>query len=115
MDRTSYQTAYGGQFAGGDLATTLLPPTIPGHIDFDLYPNGQDHKGDLDAAKKSLEACGQPNGFATNIAYRPERPKEKATAEAFQQALSRVGIKLTLKPYPQATTSPNTAASRRSW
>jgi peptide/nickel transport system substrate-binding protein len=101
MDRTSYQTAYGGQFAGGDLATTLLPPTIPGHTDFDLYPNGQDHKGDLDAAKKSLEACGQPNGFATNIAYRPERPKEKATAEAFQQALSRVGIKLTLKPYPQ--------------
>jgi peptide/nickel transport system substrate-binding protein len=101
MDRTSYQIAYGGQFAGGDLATTLIPPTIPGHIDFDLYPNGPDHKGDLDAAKKSLEACGQPNGFATNIAYRPERPKEKATAEAFQQALGRIGIKLTLKPYPQ--------------
>jgi peptide/nickel transport system substrate-binding protein len=101
MDRTSYQTAYGGQFAGGDLATTLIPPTIPGHIDFDLYPNGPDHKGDLDAAKKSLEACGQPNGFATNIAYRPERPKEKATAEAFQQALGRIGIQLTLKPYPQ--------------
>jgi peptide/nickel transport system substrate-binding protein len=101
MDRTSYQTAYGGQFAGGDLATTLIPPTIPGHIDFDLYPNGPDHKGDLDAAKKSLETCGQPNGFATNIAYRPERPKEKATAEAFQQALGRIGIKLTLKPYPQ--------------
>ena len=38
---------------------------------------------------------------STNIAYRAERPKEKATAEAFQQALSRVGIKLTLKPYPQ--------------
>jgi peptide/nickel transport system substrate-binding protein len=100
MDHTSYQTAYGGQFAGGDLATTLLPPIIPGHTDFDLYPNGPDHKGDLDAAKKSLEACGQPNGFETNIAYRAERPKEKATAEAFQQALGRVGIKLTLKPYP---------------
>jgi peptide/nickel transport system substrate-binding protein len=101
MDRTAYQTAYGGQFAGGDLATTILPPNIPGHTAFDLYPNGQDHKGDLDAAKKSLEACGQPNGFETNISYRAERPKEKATAEAFQQALSRVGIKLTLKPYPQ--------------
>ena len=101
MDRTAYQTAYGGQFAGGDLATTVLPPSIPGYQAFDLYPNGQDHKGDLDAAKKSLEACGQPNGFETNIAYRPERPKEKATAEAFQQALGRIGIKLTLKPYPQ--------------
>jgi peptide/nickel transport system substrate-binding protein len=101
MDRTAYQTAYGGQFAGGDLATTVLPPSIPGYQAFDLYPNGPDHKGDLEAAKKSLEACGQPNGFETNIAYRAERPKEKATAEAFQQALSRVGIKLTLKPYPQ--------------
>jgi peptide/nickel transport system substrate-binding protein len=101
MDQTAYQAAYGGQFAGGDLATTLLPPVIPGHADFDLYPNGQDNKGDLEAAKKSLEACGQPNGFETNIAYRTERPKEKATAEAFQQALSRVGIKLTLKPFPQ--------------
>ena len=101
MDQTAYQAAYGGQFAGGDLATTVLPPVIPGFSKFDLYPNGQDHKGDLDAAKKSLEACGQPNGFETNIAYRAERPKEKATAEAFQQALSRVGIKLTLKPYPQ--------------
>ena len=30
----------------------------------------------------------------------PRRPKEKATAEAFSR-LSRVGIKLTLKPYPQ--------------
>jgi peptide/nickel transport system substrate-binding protein len=101
MDRTGYQTAYGGQFAGGDLATTILPPSIPGYSKFDLFPDGPDHKGDLDAAKKSLEACGQPNGFETNIAYRAERPKEKATAEAFQQALGRVGIKLTLKPYPQ--------------
>lgn len=101
MDRTAYQTAYGGQFAGGDLATTIMPPNIPGYQAYDLYPNGQDHKGDLEAAKKSLEACGQPNGFETSIAYRAERPKEKATAEAFQQALSRVGIKLTLKPFPQ--------------
>jgi peptide/nickel transport system substrate-binding protein len=101
MDHTGYQTAYGGQFAGGDLATTILPPNIPGYAAFDLYPSGPDHKGDLEAAKKSLEACGQPNGFETNISYRAERPKEKATAEAFQQALSRVGIKLTLKPYPQ--------------
>ena len=91
MDQTGYQTAYGGPFAGGDLATTILPPMIPGYQAFDLYPNGQDHKGDVEAAKQALTKCGQPNGFATNISYRAERPKEKATAEAFQQALSRVG------------------------
>src|SRR5919112_2981082 len=36
MDQTGYQTAYGGVFAGGELAKTILPPQIPGHVDFAL-------------------------------------------------------------------------------
>jgi len=100
-DRTGYQTAYGGPLAGGEIATTLLPPNIPGYQKFDLYPAGADNTGDVAKAKEALAACGQPNGFETNIAYRAERPKEKATAESLQQSLARVGIKLTLKPYPQ--------------
>jgi peptide/nickel transport system substrate-binding protein len=100
-DRIGYQQAYGGEFAGGQIATTLMPPQIAGYQKFDLYPSGADNKGDLDKAKAALVACGQPTGFATNIAYRAERPKEKALAESLQQALARIGIQLTLKPYPQ--------------
>ncbi|MFJ2032615.1 ABC transporter substrate-binding protein [Streptosporangium sp. NPDC087985] len=100
-DKTGYQAAYGGEFSGGQIATSLLPPSIPGAEKIDLYPSA-DGTGDLAKAKEHLAACGQPDGFETNIAYRAERPKEKATAEALQQSLARVGIKLTLKPYPQA-------------
>jgi len=100
-DRTGYQAAYGGPLAGGEVATTLMPPLIPGYQKFDLYPAGSDNKGDVDKAKAALTACGKPDGFSTNMAYRAERPKEKATAESLQQALGRVGIKLTLQPYPQ--------------
>jgi peptide/nickel transport system substrate-binding protein len=78
-----------------------MPPTIPGYQKFDLYPAGADNTGDVAKAREALAACGQPNGFETNMAYRAERPKEKATAESLQQSLARVGIKLTLKPYPQ--------------
>ena len=78
----------------------IMPPQIPGYQKLDLYPAGADNKGDVDKAKAALTACGQPNGFATNMAYRAERPKEKATAEALQQSLARVGIKLTLKRLP---------------
>ena len=99
-DKTGYQTAYGGPLSGGDIATTIMPPNIPGYQKYDLYPS-PDGKGDVAKAKEALAACGQPNGFATNISYRAERPKEKATAESLQQSLARVGIKLTLKPYPQ--------------
>jgi peptide/nickel transport system substrate-binding protein len=100
MDRTEYQTAYGGPLAGGKIATGLMPPQIPGYKPLDIYTAGKDNKGDLTKAKEALKACGKPDGFSTNMAYRAERPKEKATAEAFQRALKRVGINLTLKPFP---------------
>ena len=100
-DRVSYQSAFGGPFAGGDIATGLMPPQIPGFQKFDLYPAGADNHGDLDKAKQSLAACGKPNGFDATIAYRTERPKEKAVAEAMQAALKRVGINLTIKGLPQ--------------
>lgn len=100
IDRVSYQTAYGGPVAGGDIATTLTPPSLPNHEKFDLYPSGADNKGDLDKAKSHLQACGQPNGFSTKMTFRADRPKEKAAAESVQQSLDRVGIKVELQGFP---------------
>jgi peptide/nickel transport system substrate-binding protein len=99
-DHDGYLRAYGGE-AGGDIATNLLPPLIPGAQKVDLYNFASKKNGDVDAAKKALTDCGKPTGFATNMSYRAERPKEKALAESLQQSLAKVGIQLTLKPYPQ--------------
>jgi peptide/nickel transport system substrate-binding protein len=99
-DRTGYQRAYGGA-TGGEIATNLLPPVIPGAQQFDPYPS-PNNGGDVAKAKDELAQCGQPNGFTTGISYRAERPKEKATAEALQQSLAKVGITLEIKPYPLA-------------
>ena len=98
-DKVAIQGAYGGP-TGGDIASNLMPPIVPGAQTFNLYPPGADNKGDAAKAKEALTACGQPNGFATSISYRAERPKEKATAEALQQSLGKVGIQLTVKPFP---------------
>jgi peptide/nickel transport system substrate-binding protein len=100
-DHEGYQRAYGGA-AGGDIATSLLPPQIPGYQKNDEYNFLGKPNGDVDKAKQELQACGKPGGFDLNISYRAERPKEKATAESLQQSLARVGINLTLKPYPQS-------------
>ncbi|GAA1966540.1 ABC transporter substrate-binding protein [Terrabacter lapilli] len=99
-DKTGYQRAYGGNI-GADIATGLLPPVVPGFQEMDLYNAKSKPQGDVDSAKAALAKCGQPNGFETNISFRPERPKEKATAESLQQALAKVGIKASLKGYPQ--------------
>ena len=37
------------------------------------------------------------------MAFRSDRPRRRRRAEAFQQALDRVGIKVNLKGYPAAT------------
>jgi peptide/nickel transport system substrate-binding protein len=100
IDQSGIQTAYGGPLAGGDLASTIMPPMIPGYQKFDLYPNGADHKGDVAKAKEHLTKCGQPNGFNVGMIYRADRPKEKATAESVQQSVKRVGINLNLKGVP---------------
>jgi peptide/nickel transport system substrate-binding protein len=98
-DKTGYQRAYGGA-TGGEIASNLLPPVIPGAEKFDTYPT-PNNAGDAAKAKDELAQCGQPNGFTTGVSYRAERPKEKATAEALQQSLAKVGINLEIKPFPQ--------------
>ena len=100
VDHEGYQRAYGGT-TGGDIATSMLPPQIPGATGADPYKFKDKPNGDPDAAKAELAKCGKPTGFTTNMSYRAERPKEKALAESVQQSLSKVGITVTLKPYPQ--------------
>lgn len=113
-DRDAMWRAYGGDI-GGEFATNIQPPTIPGRETIEeVFPWDEDspkaedtlkqgYKGDVDKAKEALEECGKPNGFSTTMTFRSDRPKEKAVAQALQQALKRAGITLNLKGYPAAT------------
>lgn len=99
-NKTDLQTAYGGPVAGGDIASTLLLPGMGGYSAFDLYNAKSQPTGDVTNAKKALTTCGKPNGFTTGLAYRSDRPKEVAGAQALQQALKGVGITVQLHGYP---------------
>ena len=102
-DKVAYQTAYGGPVAGGNIASTVMPPNLVGYQKSDLYEATTRPHGDVPKAKQELAACGQPAGFSTTMAYRIDQPKEKAAATAEQQALSRAGIKVALQGYPSGT------------
>jgi peptide/nickel transport system substrate-binding protein len=110
-NKVTLQDAYGGPVAGGDIASTAMPPNIIGYQKFDQYEALTKPTGDDAMAKQKLTACGQPNGFTTSIAYRSDRPKEVAAATALQAALSSVGIKTNLKGYPSGTYFTNFAGS----
>ncbi|WP_433188920.1 ABC transporter substrate-binding protein [Actinoallomurus sp. CA-150999] len=100
-DKQAMQTAFGGPLSGGDIATHLIMPVLPGSKDMNPYPSGPDNHGDVAKAKQELAACGQPNGFKTSISARTERTKEVNAALALQQSLAKVGIQADIKKYPQ--------------
>lgn len=90
-DKAAMQEAYGGAVCG-DIATTILPPTLEGYTDADRYPVGPDNAGDLETARRELALAGFPDGFRTKIAARTDRRKEYLAAEALSRGLARVGI-----------------------
>lgn len=100
IDRSAVVNASGGtQLA--DPATAILPATVNGHKDFDLYP-GVDGKGDLEAARALLEEAGVGDGFEFTLDIRSQ-PKMQAQAEAIQQSLKPLGITVNLNVIDTST------------
>ncbi|MDF3144879.1 MULTISPECIES: ABC transporter substrate-binding protein [unclassified Streptomyces] len=97
IDKVSVQTAEGGPIRG-DIATTVLPPDIPGYQKADTYATAG-NKGDAAKAKEQLKACGKST-ISTNISARSDRPQEIDAATAIIASLKKVGINASLKQYP---------------
>ncbi|GAA4076777.1 ABC transporter substrate-binding protein [Streptomyces shaanxiensis] len=97
IDKVSVQTAEGGPIRG-DIATTVLPPDIPGYEKADVYAT-DGNKGDAAKAKEQLKACGKST-ISTNISARSDRPQEIDAATAIIASLKKVGINASLKQYP---------------
>lgn len=91
VDKKAFQIASGGAI-GGDLATTLITPGIPGRVDYDLYP--ADPTGDVDKAKSLLSEAGV-SALTLRLATTDD-PSDLAKAQAIQQGLERVGITVTI-------------------
>jgi peptide/nickel transport system substrate-binding protein len=97
IDKVSVQTAEGGPIRG-DVASTVLPPDIPGYEKSDVYAS-TGNKGDAAKAKDQLKACGK-SSITTNISARSDRPQEIDAATAIINSLKSVGINASLKQYP---------------
>src|SRR6202040_3680449 len=57
-DKTAFQAAYGGPVAGGNIASTVIPPNVIGYKKFDLYGAATKPHGDVAKARQELAACG---------------------------------------------------------
>ena len=81
------------------IATSLMPPLIPGHLTEDLYPRA-DNGADIAKAKEHLELAGYVDGkkdgtqLSINIVYPAGYPEWKQGSEMLQAALAELGVDL---------------------
>ncbi|MBL1101427.1 ABC transporter substrate-binding protein [Streptomyces coffeae] len=105
-DYKQLQTTRGGPQAGGEIAPNMLPKSIKGADNYDPYGIlKRGGKPDPAKAKDELKQCGKPGGFSANIVARNDQPNEVEAAEALQESLSKVGIKLEVEPIEGASSA----------
>ena len=113
-DHEAIQAAWGGP-AGGDIATTALPPTTVGYEKADEYGFLKDKNGNPDKAKEALTGLRQAERLLDED-RRPRRPPEGgrrgrgAAAVARARSASRPRSSSTRR----ATGAPSSPATRSS-
>jgi peptide/nickel transport system substrate-binding protein len=90
IDRRAVQSTLGGA-VNVVRRSQMWPRGLPGG------PEDRDPRADLGAARKSLAACGQPDGFATVLAV-ADTPSAVDVADEVAAELAEVGIQAEVRP-----------------
>ena len=103
VDRSQIRAVLGGQYDGGDVATTMLPPTTDGYdpsaAPFSTvaglpYP---------DQAKTYLAKCGKPSGFTVTLAGPKGVARIEDAMQSIRTSLAAVGITVRIEAIDSAT------------
>jgi peptide/nickel transport system substrate-binding protein len=97
FNKASYLKAMGGS-SFGDIATTMIPPAISGHKDFDVYGSKENPLGDPQKAQQLLSGC---NLDVLDVAY-PDSGAIKPYVSTLKLAYARAGVQVILHPLPPA-------------
>lgn len=95
IDRRAVQSALGGA-VNVVRRSQLWPRGLPGG------PVERDPRADRGAARDSLKACGQPDGFSTVLAV-ADTPSSLDVAGEVAGELAEVGIQVEVRPLPAST------------
>ncbi|MEI4271410.1 ABC transporter substrate-binding protein [Klenkia sp. LSe6-5] len=95
VDRTGVQEALAGP-ADASRRSVLWPSSLGGG------PEDPDPAADLEGARRSLAACGSPDGFAVTMAV-PDAPASLDVADELVAQFAQVGIAVTVQASDPAT------------
>lgn len=73
--------------------TTILPPGIPGRVEYDALGNGGEGNGDPEAARAILEEEGE-EGFEIVFYFQTDVPESVSSSEVIEEGLVEAGFEV---------------------
>jgi peptide/nickel transport system substrate-binding protein len=101
FDRRKFRTVGGGSVSG-DYATTMIPPDVLGHKNFDLFDSLANPEGDPDKAISIMAdqaAAKKACPSTVKVAF-PDTPLRRRQAATVVEAYQLAGIQVVLVPLP---------------
>lgn len=96
FDKRKFRTAMGGSIMG-DVATSMIPPSLSSWKNFDIYGNKTRPDGDPEKAGELFKQAGKNCPKELRVAYR-DNPVNKRLMKPLTEMYLRVGIKITPVP-----------------
>ncbi|MGH3735289.1 MAG: ABC transporter substrate-binding protein [Micromonosporaceae bacterium] len=97
FNKRAVRTALGGS-PYGDYASTMLPPTMQAHLDFDVYGSNANPGGDRGKALKLMEGKDCPTKLTLDFM---NTPLYAQVADVITDSYQRIGIEVRKHPIPK--------------
>jgi ABC-type transport system substrate-binding protein len=97
LNRTNLLRVWGGP-SQGQTTSQVLPPTMPGYVKADNYPDA----GDLAKAQQLMADAGVTTPVNLVLRTRSDAPGYVQVAQAIQAQLKQIGINITIQSAPDA-------------
>lgn len=102
INKAQVQAVAGGTIGAGQIATTIIPPTVNGYVDTNVYATAG-NIGDMSKAQSLVAACRTAEGSnwnpVVNISAFSDQPKVVDMSNAIVQQLNTMGFTSTVKPF----------------
>jgi peptide/nickel transport system substrate-binding protein len=100
INKAQVQSVAGGAVGAGQIATTIIPPTVLGYVDTNVYATGG-NIGDTAKAQSLVASCKTAEGSnwnpVVNVSAFSDQPKNVDMSNAIVQQLNAIGFTATVK------------------
>lgn len=106
IDKAQVQSVMGGALGAGQIASTIIPPTLQGYVAHDTYPT-PGNQGDTSKATSLVSTCKSQEGSkwnpVVNISAFSDQPKTVDASNAIASMLNKIGFQTQVKSFQFST------------